>query len=226
MNELVRLSTQDVSRAIPVTDSFIVSEKFGVSHKAVTNIIRKYKNDFEIFGKLEHFKNAYETKKETMTFILNEEQFYLLVTYMKNTDIARKYKIEFVKMFSFMKKELQARQNTRHIGVSVRKELSEVIKNCVTDEGKFKSFAYSNYTRLIYKKIFGKDTKKIKEELGLTKNDNLRDYLTIEQLKLVQDLESKIASYIEFTDSANKTDKETYEDIKNIVESNIKQFID
>ena len=157
-----------------------------------------------------------------MTFILNEEQFYLLVTYMKNTEIARKYKIEFVKMFSFMKKELQARQTTRHIGVSVRKELTEVIKNCVTDEGKFKSFAHSNYTRLIYKKIFGKDTKKIKEELGLTKNDNLRDYLTIEQLKLVQDLESKIASYIEFTDNTNKTDKEIYEDIKNIVESNIK----
>ena len=66
MNELVRLSTQDVSRAVPVTDSFIVSEKFGVSHKAVTNIIRKYKQDFEVFGKLEHFKNAYETKKETI----------------------------------------------------------------------------------------------------------------------------------------------------------------
>lgn len=219
MNELVRLNTQDVSKAVPVTDSFIVSEKFGVSHKAVTNIIRKYKSDFEVFGNLEHFKNAYETKKETMTFILNEEQFYLLVTYMKNTELARKYKIEFVKMFSFMKKELQARVQTRHIGKEARKELVSVIKTCVTDEGNFKSFAYSNYTRLVYKKILGKDVKKAKEELGLTKNDNLRDYLTMEQLKHAQDLESKIATYIEFTDTTGKTDKEIFQEIKKVLDN-------
>ena len=81
----------------------------------------------------------------------------------------------------------------------------------------FKSFAYSNYTRLVYKKILGKDVKKAKEELGLTKNDNLRDYLTIEQLKQAQDLESKIATYIEFTDTTVKTDKEIFQEIKKVL---------
>ena len=38
--ELVRLNTQDVSKAIPVTNSLIISEKYGVSHKSVTNILR------------------------------------------------------------------------------------------------------------------------------------------------------------------------------------------
>ena len=38
-----------------------------------------YKKDFEEFGVWEHFKNALETKKETMIFLLNEQQFYLLL---------------------------------------------------------------------------------------------------------------------------------------------------
>ena len=216
--ELVRLNTQDVSKAIPITDSFIVSEKFGVSHKAVTNIIRKYKKDFEIFGTLEHFKNAYDTKKETMTFLLNEEQFYLLVTYMKNTEIARKYKIEFVKAFSFIKKELLARVGTRHLAKEKRLILTDTIKNCVTDESNFKKFAYSTYSKLVYKKVLGKDVKKTKGERGLKEKNNLRDFLTIEELEKVQDLESKIATYIEFTDNSGKTDKEIYQDVKAYIE--------
>ena len=246
MNELVRLSTQDVSKAIPVTNSLIISEKLQDEHWKITRVIKKHLDDFETFGRVNFESCTLETNGGNQNIeiaILTEEHFLFLITLLRvksrkeaktekeikmqeRNERVIKLKKELVEKFMFMKRELQARTNTRHIGIESRKELTEVIKNCVTDEGKFKSFAYSNYTRLIYKKIFGKDTKKIKEELGLTKNDNLRDYLTIEQLKLVQDLESKIASYIEFTDSTNKTDKETYEDIKNIVESNIKQFID
>ena len=217
--ELVRLNTQDVSKAIPVTNSLIISEKYGVSHKSVTNILRKYKKDFEEFGELEHFKNALENAtRETMVFNLNEEQFYLLVTYMKNTEIARKYKIEFIKAFSFYKKELLVRINTRHLVKEKRLNLTDSIKNCVTDDGNFKKFAYSTYSKLVYKKVLGKDVKKSKEERGLKEKNNLRDFLTIEELEKVQDLESKIATYIEFTDNNGKTDKEIYQDVKTYIE--------
>lgn len=217
--ELVSLNTQDVSKAIPVTNSFIISEKYGVSHKSVTNILRKYKKDFEEFGELEHFKNALENAtRETMIFNLNEEQFYLLVTYMKNTEIARKYKIQFVKAFSFHKKELMFRINTRHLVKDNRKSLTDSIKNFVTDEGNFKKFAYSTYSKLVYKKVLGKDVKKSKEERGLKEKDNIRDFMTIEELEKVQELESKIATYIEFTDNSGKTDKEIYQDVKKYIE--------
>ena len=218
--ELVSLNTQDVSKAIPVTTSLTVSEKYEVSHKSVTNILRKYKKDFEEFGDLEHFKNALEnSNRETMIFNLNEEQFYLLVTYMKNTEIARKYKIQFVKAFSFQKNELQARVNTRHLVKTNRKSLTDSINNFVTDENSsFKKFAYSTYSKLIYKKIFGKDVKKAKVERGLKEKDNIRDFMTIEELEKVQELESKIATYIEFTDNNGKSDKEIYQEVKAYIE--------
>ena len=217
--ELVRLNTQDVSKAIPVTTTIIISEKYGITNLSVTKLIDKYKEDFEVFGKLVSFQMTSDNSQRSFkSYELNEEQFYLLVTYMKNTEIARKYKIEFIKAFSFQRKELLARVNTRHLGKPKRLNLTDSIRDCVTDESNFKKFAYSNYSKLVYKKVLGKDVKKAKEERGLKEKDNLRDFLTIEELEKVQDLESKIATYIEFTDNNGKTDKEIYQDVKTYIE--------
>lgn len=219
MNELVRLTTQDVGKAIPITDSLIIAEKYQVLHKTVTNTIRKYFKDFEEFGKVKHYNNALESNKETMIFVLNEEQFYLLVTYMKNTEVARFYKKEFIKQFSKMKKELMARLETRHIAVSVRKNLTDTIKKCLSDESNFKKFSYGTYTKLVYKKIIGKDVKKIKEERNVKENENVRDYFTIEELDKIQELESKIATFIEFTNTEGKDDKQIYQMVKLYLEA-------
>ena len=217
--ELVRLNTQDVSKAIPVTTTIIIAEKYGVTNLSVTKLIDKYKSDFEIFGKLVSFQMTSDNSQRSFkSYELNEEQFYLLVTYMKNTEIARKYKVEFIKAFSFQRKELLARVNTRHLGKPKRLNLTDSIRDCVTDESNFKKFAYSNYSKLVYKKVLGKDVKKSKEERELKEKDNLRDFLTIEELEKVQDLESKIATYIEFTDNNGKTDKEIYQDVKAYIE--------
>ena len=105
-----------------------------------------------------------------------------------------------------------------NIGVSVRKNLTDTIKKCVTDEGNFKNWAYSTYSKLVYKKVLGKDVKKAKIERNVKEKENIRDYLTIEELEKVQDLESKIATFIEFTDTSNMTDKEVYAMVKIYIE--------
>ena len=143
--ELVRLNTQDVSKAIPITDSKIISEKLSLSHHSVTRLIRKYEDDFNQFGQV-----GFEIQGKEKIYFLNEPQFTLLVTYFKNTDLVREYKIKFVKAFMFMKNELLNRTETRNIVKAKRKELTDTIKNCVTDEGNFKKFAYSTYSKLVY----------------------------------------------------------------------------
>ena len=176
-------------------------------------MIVRYKEDFEELGKLTRFEIARdnESQRNETEFYLNEEQFYLLVTYMKNTPIARKYKIDFVKQFSFMRKELIARSEIRHIGKVYRKSLTDVIKNNL-DEGNFKSFAYGNYTKLIYKKLFGKTVKQLKEERNCKENGNIRDYFTVEEIERIQSAESVIASIIQY-DNTND-DKIVYQKIK------------
>lgn len=214
MNEIVQLTTADVSRAIPVTSSKIVAEKYDTAHHTITRIIRRYTSDFEEFGKVGQLVQAVSSGQSEKEYLLNEEHFYLLVTFMKNTEIARRAKIEFVKAFSFQKKELLARTQTRFIGKRDRINLTDAIKDHVSPEGNFKKFAYGNYTKLVYKRVLGMDVKKAKESRGCPESGNLRDFLTIEELDKVQDLESKIAGFIEVSDTDGKNDKQIYQMVK------------
>ena len=219
MNEIVQLTTQDVSTAIPITTSLCISELYQVEHKSVMDLIKRYEKDFKQLGELERFEIARVGKQRASSaYYVNEDQFFLLVTYMKNTDIARKAKIAFVKAFSVMKKELQARSETRHIGKAIRHSLTDAINQHIADGTNSKKFAYGNYTKLVYKRVLGMDVKKAKDARNVPDGKNLRDFLTMPELEAVQALESKIAAFIEISDTDGKDDKAVY--------AMVKQYID
>lgn len=52
------------------------------------------------------------------------------------------------------------------------------------------------FTDLIYKAVFGKDAKHLREDYGLTKKDNLRDWFSAEELSAVQALEMIVSGLI------------------------------
>jgi phage regulator Rha-like protein len=224
MNELVRLTTQDVGKAIPITDSFVIAEKTKREHRVILKLIRQYYDDIKEFGQVtpEVRLIEFETRtQEIEVFDLNEGQATFLITLMRNTPEVLRFKKDLVKAFLNMKKELIARIETRHIGISARKNLTDTIKKCVDDNTNFKKWAYSTYSKLVYKKIIGKDVKKIKEERNIKENENVRDYFTIEELEKIQDLESKIANFIEFTNTEGKDDKEIYAMVKKYLDESI-----
>ena len=216
--ELVSLNTQDVSKAIPVTNTKIISERLNVGHRYIKKHLKTQEKYFLRFGLLVVCATESTGGRPEEIIELNEEQAMFLMTLLKNTEEVVEFKFNLVKAFNFMKKELINRVNTRHLVKNNRKSLTDSIKNCVTDEGNFKKFAFGNYTKLIYKKVLGKDVKKSKEERGLKEKDNIRDFMSIEELEKVQELESKVATYIEFTDNTGKTDKEIYQEVKNYIE--------
>lgn len=225
--ELVTLSTRDVSRAFPVTDSLKVAEVFKKEHKTVLRSIRKLYENLKIslpedeIGLHQIVLSYYENeqgKKQPM-YLMNETFFNMLVMGFTGKE-ALLYKHEFIKAFLRMKNELLARSETRHIGKIARRSLTDAIKDYVKDEGSFKKFAYGNYSKLIYKKILGTTVKKYKELNGIPEKDNIRDYLTIETLDKVQEIEGKIADIIEFNDTLN--DKELYQKIKSFIEERLK----
>lgn len=91
-----------------LTTSAIIAEGVNVQHKNILAILRDYRSDFEEFGIF-----AFETRKlnegrgrpETFA-LLNEQQATLLVTYCKNTEVVRKFKIALVKAFFEMRERL------------------------------------------------------------------------------------------------------------------------
>ena len=220
MNELVRLSTNDVNNASPVCSSRDIAVSFKKRHsdviRAIENIIS---TNVEVRSLKWFVLSKYKDKKgeSRKEYLMNRDGFSLLAMGFNNKT-ALEWKLKYIKAFNFMEQELKARLETRYIGKSVRKELTDTIKDKVKEEGNFKRFAYSNYSKLVYKKVLGMTVKKAKEQRGLKEKDNIRNFLTIDELKQVQELESKIAYYIEMRTDLTDDDKEVYAEVKKYIE--------
>lgn len=77
------------------------------THEAVIRLVRGYQADLEEFGgvrfEIECFATAGGPQKREIAF-LNEEQAILLITYMRNNVIVRRFKIALVRDFSDMRR--------------------------------------------------------------------------------------------------------------------------
>lgn len=80
-------------------------------------------------------------------------------------------------------------------GVLVRHILTDTIKMKVS-ESPNKKFMYPNYTKLIYRSIFGKPFQDLQKDFEIKPKESLRDYLTSEQLKEVEQMEMLVSSLI------------------------------
>lgn len=101
-----------LQNGLPVTTSVIISHGIQLSHEPVIKLIRKYLDDLKTFGNVlfetESFKTAGGTQKREIT-ILNEPQTTLLLTFFKNTEIVRKFKVALVQKFYELRNQLQAK---------------------------------------------------------------------------------------------------------------------
>ena len=57
--------------------------------------------------------------------------------------------------------------------------------------------AYSTYTNCIYKVLFGMNAKQRREKDGVDKKENLRDYLSEEDLRAVQSMECLVSGLVD-----------------------------
>ena len=84
----------------------------------------------------------------------------------------------------------------REKGVAVRQALTKALQQSNENE-RMHGHAYSTYTNCIYKVLFGKNAKQLREELGIGKKESLRDYLTAEELKAIQSMECLVSGLVD-----------------------------
>jgi phage regulator Rha-like protein len=92
-----------IQNGSPVTTTLAIAEGAQVEHKAVIQLVRKYLADLEVFGLVE-LKILARLKGQhgggdTEYAILNERQSTLVISYMRNTEIIRAFKIRLVSKF-------------------------------------------------------------------------------------------------------------------------------
>ena len=194
MSNLVFLEPDDLNE-IPFTTSKVISEHGKVKHHALQVMISKYQSDLEEFGKVSFEIRPLESGQSEKVYKLNEQQATLLIIYMKNTLPVRQFKKALVKQFYLMQKELMNRKVTRQIGKQAREALTNAIQGL--PESPHKQMKFKHYTDLVYKIVFGKNTKQLRDAYGITKKDNLRNRFTSSELAQVEKLEGQISSLID-----------------------------
>jgi len=96
--DLIPLVTLDDE---PRVDSRLIADQLGIDHINVRELIQDYQTDFEEFGKPRFETEAIGKTNQPQKFVLlNEDQSYLLLTYVKNTAQARELKKRLVRSFS------------------------------------------------------------------------------------------------------------------------------
>lgn len=91
----------------PYTTSEIIAECAEVQHHTITRLIRENKADFEELGILGFKIHKLDTRGQPKkSYILNEQQATFLITYLKNTETVRQFKLNLVKAFFEMREEL------------------------------------------------------------------------------------------------------------------------
>jgi len=188
MGELVFLEPNSI-KAVPFTTSKVIAEFTGVGHRHIKKQISLHKLSLETFGLLvAHETESTGGRPEEIT-LLNEQQSTLLVTFLKNTPVVVDFKTELVRQFYEMRTELQKRQIGKMTLKPTRKPLMDGIK----ENPNRSEWDYKLFTDLSYKMALGKIAAKIRKERGASKKAVALDYMTSEELNLVESITNKIA---------------------------------
>lgn len=86
----------------PVVSHKVIAEHTNNKSTSIARIIDNYLSDFEAFGRVGFKIIPLKTNgglQESKTYYLNEQQSTLLLTYLRNSEIVRKFKVALVKEF-------------------------------------------------------------------------------------------------------------------------------
>lgn len=118
-----------------------------------------------------------------------------MATKSERGEDARKYFIGCEQALKLVAEANHQRELERAKGIAVRQALTKTIQQS-NENDRMHGHAYSTYTDVIYKSLFGKTAKQFRDEFGISKKDNLRDCFSEEDLSKIQNAEMLVSSLI------------------------------
>ncbi|MFM0781513.1 Rha family transcriptional regulator [Streptococcus suis] len=187
----------------PYTTSEIIAECAEVQHHTITRLIREHKADFEALGILGFEIHKLDTRGQPKkSYLLNEQQATLLITYLKNTEPVREFKKNLVKAFFELRKEVAEFRYQRALEKPKRKTLHDSIETWEQAP----KHAHPTVNNLLLKGASGLNKKQLMAQRG---GHNGIDSLTSAELIRYQALEDMAIAMINLGMS--------YQDIKTMV---------
>lgn len=189
--EIKKMNKEEVT----VVTSLDIAETFGKEHKNVLRDIKQLECSDE-FGQLNFEPSSYinQQNKEQPMYFITRDGFTLLVMGYTG-EKAMKFKEAYIRQFNAMEKALIGKLKEREKGIAVRQALTNALQQSQENE-RMHGHAYSTYTNIVYKAVFGKDANHLREEYGISKKENLRDRFSEEELKAVQSVEMIVSGLV------------------------------
>lgn len=181
---------------VTVVTSLDIAETFGKRHADVLRDIDNLQcsNEFtERNFALSSYKDA--SGKSNKMYYITRDGFTLLVMGYTG-EKAMKFKEAYIRQFNAMEKALIGKMKEREKGIAVRQALTKAIQQSNENE-RMHGHAYSKYTDLIYKVVFGKNAKQLREEYRISKQDNLRNFFSQEELAKVKSVEMVVSGLVD-----------------------------
>ena len=204
MDELVYLKRNDA-----FTNSLVIAEGTQNQHESVIRILTRYQGDF---GKLEFtdFKSG-KRGRPIKVCHLNEEQATLLMTYLGNNEVVRKFKKTLVHHFFEMRKFIVSKQSAEYLearaaGKIIRREETDTIKEL----GEYAKEQGSNNPEKLYT-VYSTLANSI---AGVKK----REQANVAQIATIAVAEKAISTIIKQDMSEGYHYKEIYKDAKNRIQ--------
>lgn len=161
-------------------------------------------------------QSEYESRgKKYKEYLMTRDGFTLLVMGFSG-EKAMKFKLAYINQFNQMEELLKGKLIEREKGIVVRQAFTKALKESGEDE-RMHNHAYSTYTDLVYKTVFGKNAKQLREEYGITKQDNLRDWFAQEELERVKSVEMVVGGLVKCGWG--------YDDVKDFIMNSAKKLI-
>lgn len=169
---------------VAMTDSLKVADYFGKQHKNILAIIKNLPCSDE-FNRLNFKPVKYidEKGEKRPMYLMTQDGFTLLVMGFTGKK-AMQFKERYIAEFNAMKKWLHSRANTK----TDQHRMNEAIKCHLEQTGKEDQHAYTRENNLIYVVSLGKNRKKWLQSQGKPIDSDIRQYLSAEQLQLVDEL--------------------------------------
>lgn len=178
-----------------IATSLDIAETFGKEHKRVLQDIRELECS-EDFRRHNFVQSSYvnsQNKKQPMYYVTRDGFTLLAMGY--TGEKAMKFKEGYIRQFNAMEKLLIGKIKEREKGIAVRQAFTKAIQQSSENE-RMHGHAYSTYTDVIYKSIFGKNAKQLREEFGITKKESMRDYFSEEDLVKTQNAEMLVSALV------------------------------
>lgn len=153
---------------VTVCTSLDVAETFGKEHKNVLKDIREM-DCSEEFGRLNFELSSYlnsQNKRQPMYYMTCDGFTMLVMGY--TGEKAMKFKEAYIRQFNAMEKVLIGKMKEREKGIAVRQALTNALQQSEENE-RMHGHAYSTYTNIVYKAVFGKDAKRLRENMAYPK---------------------------------------------------------